>query len=134
MPENFYGNAKLQKLPNNGTVDQLLLRPIIFNTEASTYDLAKYLNQQLKPLQYTIKNGKSLTKRLKKMKIPPEYKMVSFDAVSLFTNIPLDEIIEIMIKRIYNKKEINTDIPNKEMKKLLYLCTKNALFLTNNIA
>ena len=53
------------------------------------------------------------------MKIPPEYKMVSFDAVSLFTNIPLDEIIEIMIKRIYNKKEINTDIPNKEMKKLL---------------
>ena len=68
------------------------------------------------------------------MKIPPEYKMVSFDAVSLFTNIPLDEIIEIMIKRIYNKKEINTDIPNKEMKKLLYLCTKNALFPTNNIA
>ena len=60
--------------------------------------------------------------------------MVSFDVVSLFTNIPLDEIIEIMIKRIYNKKEINTDILNKEMKKLLYLCTKNALFPTNNIA
>ena len=52
LPENFYGTAKLQKLPNNGTVDQLLLRPIIFNTEASTYDLAKYLNQQLKPLSH----------------------------------------------------------------------------------
>ena len=54
--------------------------------------------------------------------------MVSFDAVSLFTKAPLDETIEIIIKRIYNKKEINTDIPNKEMRKLLCLCTKNAHF------
>ena len=50
------------------------------------------------------------------MRIPPEYKMVSFDVVWLFTNVSLDETIDIIIKRIYDK-EINTDIPKKEMGK-----------------
>ena len=51
--------------------------------------------------------------------------MVSFDVVSLFTNVPLDETIDIIIKSIYDKKEINTDIPKKEMRELLFLCTRN---------
>ena len=38
------------------------------------------------------------------MWIPPDYKMVSFDVVSLFTNVALDETIDIIIKRIYDKK------------------------------
>ena len=66
------------------------------------------------------------------MWIHPEYKMVSFDVVSLFTNVALDETIDIIFKRIYDKKEINTDIPEKEMRGLLYLCTKNAHFTLNN--
>ena len=58
--------------------------------------------------------------------------MVSFDVVSLFTNVPLDETIDIIIKCIYDKKEINTDIPKKEMKQLLYLCAKNVHFTLNS--
>ena len=38
------------------------------------------------------------------MRIPPEYKMVSFDVVSLFTNVTLDETIDIIIKHIYDKE------------------------------
>ena len=68
------------------------------------------------------------------MTITPEYKMVSFDVVSLFTSVPLDETIDIIIKRIYDKKEINTDIPKIEMRKLLYRCTKNACFTFNSKA
>ena len=66
------------------------------------------------------------------MKIPPEHKMVSFDIVSLLINVPLEETIEVIIKHIYDKSGINTDIPNKEMRKLLYLFTKNAHFTLNN--
>ena len=134
-PGKFYGTAELHKVPNNSTVEHLQLRPIISNIGTATYDLAKYLAQLLKLLsesQYTIKNCKTFTKRLKKMRIPPGYKMVSFNVVSLFTNVPLDETIDIIIKRIYDKKEINTDIPKKEMRELLYLCTKNAHFTLNN--
>ena len=57
---------------------------------------------------------------------------IRFDVLSLFTNVPLNETIYIIIKRIYDKKEINTDIPKKEMRELLYLCTKNAHFTLNN--
>ena len=52
--------------------------------------------------------------------------MVSFDVVSLFNNVLLEETINTIIKRIYEKNEINTSIPKQEMKELLYLCTKNA--------
>ena len=106
-PGKFYGTAKLHKVPNDGTVEQLSLRPIISNIGTATYDLAKYLAQLLKPLsesQYTVKNGKIFTKRPKKITVPPEYKMVSFDVLSLFTNFPLDETIDIIIKHIYDKK------------------------------
>ena len=74
-PGKFYRAAKLHKVPNNGTVDQLPLRPVISNIGTATYDLARYLAQLLKPLsqsQYAVKNGKTFTKRLKKLTIPPE--------------------------------------------------------------
>ena len=66
------------------------------------------------------------------MRIPHENNMASFDVVSLFTNVPLDETIDIIIKSIYDKKETNTDIPEKEMSELLYLSNKNAHFTLNN--
>ena len=64
------------------------------------------------------------------MTILPEYKMVSFDGI--FTIVPLDETINTIIKHICDKKEINTDIPKKEMRELQYLCIKNAHFTLNN--
>ena len=50
--------------------------------------------------------------------------MVSFDVASLFTNVPLEETIEIILKRICINKGVITDIPKQEMKELLILCTK----------
>ena len=58
--------------------------------------------------------------------------MMSFDAVSLFTNVLLEETINIIIEIIYDKNEINTNIPKQEMKELLYFCTKNAHFTLNS--
>ena len=37
--------------------------------------------------------------------------MVSLDVVSLFANVPLEDTINITLRRIYEKKEIATDIP-----------------------
>ena len=130
-PGKFYGTAKLHKLQANRHVDHLPIRPIISNIGTATYHLAKFLAQLLKPLgesEYTIKSTKDFVKKVKKEKIPPTFQMVSFDVVSLFTNVPLDETIEIILKRIYEKKEIVTDISKGEMKELLYLCTKRRTF------
>ena len=46
--------------------------------------------------------------------------------------MPLDKTIEIILERVYEKKEITTTIPKREMKELLYLCTKNVHFSFSN--
>ena len=58
--------------------------------------------------------------------------MVSSDVVSLFQNVPLEDTINIILRKIYEMKEIVIDIPKCEMRELLYFCTKNAHFMFNN--
>ena len=50
--------------------------------------------------------------------------MVSFDVKSLFTNVPLDQSINIILKQIYDDNELRISISRNEMKELLLLCTK----------
>ena len=57
---------------------------------------------------------------------------ISFDAKSLFTNVPLDYTINIILRRIYDDNELYINISKKEMKELLLLCTKNTHFTFNN--
>ena len=47
--------------------------------------------------------------------------MDSFDVVSLFTNVPLDNNIDVILKINYDNNEINTSITTKEMKELILL-------------
>ena len=44
----------------------------------------------------------------------------------------MDQTISIILNRIYNNREINTDITRSEIKELLYLCTKNFRFSFDN--
>ena len=63
--------------------------------------------------------------KIKNEKIPANYEMVSFDVKSLFTWVPLEHTIDIIIKKNYEKHEITTVFTKHEMKKLLTICTKN---------
>ena len=131
----FYGTAKIHKLPPNGFIDNLPLRPIISNIGTASYQLAKYLAKLLSPLaqsNYTINSTKDLMIKIKNEKIPENYEMVSFDVKSLFTSVPLEHTIDIIIKRVYEKHEITTEFTKPEMKKLLTICTKNVHFSFNN--
>ena len=57
--------------------------------------------------------------------------MVSFDLKSLFTNVLLDRTIVIILRRIYDHKELETPISRSEMKEIFALCTKNVHFTYN---
>ena len=127
-------NVKVHKLSTNN-VDDLTLRPILSNIGTSTYKTAKYLASLLAPRsksEFTINNTKEFVKYIQKQKVPDGYKMVPFVVASLFTNVSLEETIEVILKRIYINKEIATDIPKQEMIELLILCTKNVHFTFNN--
>ena len=66
--------------------------------------------------------------KIKNEKNPENYEMVSFDVKSLFTSVPLEYTIDIIINRIYEKHEIATVFTKHEMKKLLTICIKNVQF------
>jgi len=44
------------------------------------------------------------------------WKLISFDVTALFTNVPLLYTIDIILDRIYNRKELNTEITRNELK------------------
>ena len=127
----LYGNVKIHKLPELGTVHQLPLRPIVSNIGTTSYYLAKHLTKILAPLsktEYTVQNTKDFANFVKPKKIPSNHQLVSFDIVSLFTNVPIDANIDIIIRRIYEFKEINTRILKNDMRELILPCTKKCSF------
>ena len=58
--------------------------------------------------------------------------MVSFDAVSLFTNVPLAETIELIIHRLYDDDNYNAVSVNENVfRKLMFMATQG-LFMCDN--
>ena len=133
-PARFYRTAKLHKLKSDSTVDDLPIRPIISNINTASYQLAKYLAKLLSPLstsEYTVKSTSDFITHIKGQNIPNNFKLISFDVTLLFTNVPLDITIDVILKRIYDENEVNTNIPKQQMRDLLLLCTKNVHFSYN---
>ena len=62
-------------------------------------------------------------KSIRNLKIPNKHKVISFDVKVLFTNFLLDYTINVILRRIYDNYEIDTNISKKEMKDLLILWT-----------
>ena len=60
------------------------------------------------------------------------YSLVSFDVVSLFTNVPLKRTINVILQRIYNEKLIDTKIKKSTMKKLILDCFTKSTFSFND--
>ena len=69
--------------------------------------------------------------KIRNEKVPNGYQMVSFDVKSLFTNVPLDRTIQLVLKRIYEKHEVSTNVTVLETKEMLILCAKNVYFFSN---
>ena len=77
----------------------------------------KHLSQLLSPLstsEYTVKNTKYFIEKLRTAEVPKGYQMVSFDVKALFTNVPLEYTIDLVLKRIFENHEISTSITRNE--------------------
>ena len=93
-PGKFYGTAKVHKVKpeEQDKIEKLPLRPIISNIGTATHKIAQYICNLLPPLsksKYTVLNTKDFVDNIKTTKAPIEYVAISFDVVSLFTNVPL---------------------------------------------
>ncbi|XP_064109679.1 uncharacterized protein LOC135217643 [Macrobrachium nipponense] len=122
----LYGNVKTHKQGNP-------LRPIISQTPAPTYALAKRLNQILTPYvpsRYSLQSSAEFLEAIKDT--PGTGIIASLDVESLFTNVPVDETIDIIFDRVYrNQSTAPLNIPEASLHKLLEIFTKKAPFSTH---
>ena len=95
----MYGLSKIHKPLVNGFPR---LRPILSAINTGTYKWAKFFVTLLKPFtsnNYTVKDSfdfaKDITQQSSKLF------MASLDVDSLFTNVPLDETIEICVNELF---------------------------------
>ena len=51
---------------------------------------------------------------------------------SLFTNIPLDKVLDISVDNLYNDNKNATNIPKHDFRNLVNIATKESFFLFNN--
>ena len=126
-----YGIAKVHKIDRNDKVDKLPLRPIVSNISTALYQLAKYLAKLpslLSKNECTVQSSTEFMEHIKIKTVPHGYHLISFDVIFLFTNVPLDDTVDIVFKRIYDNREIKTAINKREMKELIKLCTKDIQF------
>ena len=111
------------------------LRPVISMIGTPEYKLIKFLDDLMKPHipdTYLLKSTQEFTDRLKETPFNNGNLMVSFDAVSLFTNVPLAETIELIIDRMYDDDNCNAVPVNKVVfRKLMFMATQG-LFMYDN--
>ena len=88
-------------------------RPIIDTTGTTHYSVGKFISELLQPLtlnEFTLKDTFDAANRIQAISpalFTEGYEFVCFDVESLFTNVPLQRTLKIIIDRIYNKKLVN---------------------------
>ena len=96
----MYGLPKIHK-------EGIPLRPTVSNIGAPTYQLSKHLSGLLSQLTgksaHHVKNSFHFIEILKTLKIKPGDLMVSFDVVSLFTKVPVEESLTLLSQH-FNKE------------------------------
>ena len=95
----------------------------------------KWLDKKLNPLslnQYTVTDTFDFTNEIHELKTNKGEILVLCDVSSLFTNVPLDETIEILVNRAFSNNWFNTThnlaLTRMDLVDLLSVATKGQLF------
>ena len=127
-PARIYGTPKMHKFPSSDTFPKLC--PIVSSIGIFNYDLARFLCDLLSPVvpdDYSCKDTFSFVSQIKNANLSGRF-LVFYDVTSPFTNIPLQETIDIEINLICNHN-LNLNITKKELKKLFLFATSQTHFL-----
>ena len=106
------------------------LRPVVSSIGTFSYNLARFLCDLLSPLvpnDYSCKDTFSFVSQIKNANLSKKI-LVSYDVTSLFTNIPLQECIDMAINLIFNHNP-NLNTARKELKKIFLFATSQTHFI-----
>ena len=125
QPGVIYGLSKIHK-PLVDNVPKL--RPILSAIKTSTYNWAKFFVPILRPLTFntfTIKDSFEFAKNITDQNA--ELYMASLDVDSLFTNVPLDETINICVNELFQTQTSYFNLNRKQIFEMLSLTTKESI-------
>jgi hypothetical protein len=114
------------------------LRPIVYFRRSPTYKLASYLVPVLKSLcedhPFNTKTSFVFAEEIKSLTIRRTESLVSFDALSLFTKVPIEDTLLIIQRRLQtsNAWEKFTNLSIQDIMSGLEICVKNANFFSQN--
>ena len=127
QPPKLYGLPKIHK-------PDIPMRPIVSFCGSPTYELSKYLCEILKPLTedspHRLQSTEDFINGIKTLRIPDNYKLVSFDVKSLFTSIPLDLALQCT-RTALERQTAPPPIPIGDIMNLLSLCLTSTYFQYN---
>ena len=116
----------------------LTMRPILSASGTYNFDLAKWLDNLLKPLasnEFTVTDTFKFAKEMSTIEMAPGDYMVSYDVTALFTSVPLDEAIDFLVSQAFHNNwicdKIDFELSPSQLKSLLEAATKNQLFQFN---
>ena len=91
------------------------------------YGLAKHLESIIKsnvPSTNMLRSTQDFVSKLSNMKLDSSCKLVSYDVESLFTNVPLAEVIDIACDYVYSdRSQTKPTFEKQHFKKLLQTAT-----------
>ena len=125
LPGVLYGLPKIHKL-------NCPIRPILSAIGTFNYNCAKFLVPLLNPLtqnEYTVKNSIEFAKEINMFKFSDPLFLASFDVKSLFTNIPLEETIDICLDECERLNIIPFNLTRKQFKSFLDISVKESIFI-----
>ena len=130
QPARIYGLPKIHKLKVPNTLPTF--RPILSSICTYNYELSKFLYSILQPCipnEYTTANTYSFASELKNIDTSNK-SMISFDVSSLFTNIPLNEPIDLAVSYILHNNSY-LKLSKEDLTKLFSFATAQTNFLFN---
>ena len=128
QPARIYGLPKIHKVKSDQEIPPF--RPIISSLGTYNYNLSKWLVSLLGPLvpdEHSTKDTFTFISELKKVDISEKF-LVSYDVVSLFTNIPLRETIDIAVDLIL-KSNRSLKVSRKDLVQLFMFATAETHFI-----
>ena len=122
-PGYFYGNPKTHK-------PGAPVRPIISQIPTPAYELAKRLNSIISPYLPRTYSLRSSDEFIEVLRVRERRGILaSLDACSLFTNVPVDTTIDIILRYVYEHSSIPAPrVPKNVLKRMLEICTKDTAF------
>ena len=113
-PARIYVTPKMHKFSSSDLFPKL--RRIVSSIGTFNYNLARFLCDLLSPLvpnDYSCKDTFSFLSQINNANLSKKF-LLYYDVISLFTNIPLQETIDIAINLIFNHNP-NLNITRKEL-------------------